>query len=687
MTSRRLLTLIIFMIVYSLLCHGQSTSFNLDRFVESIFDVQQVGGSYEDFYENLLQLHQNPLDINLATHSELKSTFILSDEQISNLKDYILKNGKLITLYELQVVDGFDDATILNLLPFVTVDPNGFRKDDRPLLERIKTARNHFIINRLETIVERKRGFEPITETDQNRYLGSALKAYLRYRVSQSRDFSFGFTLEKDPGETLIRSKQNSIPVPDFSSFHAFKENAGNFKRLIIGDYQLQFGQGLLLSSGFNVGKGIETINTLKRSNLGIRPYTSVLESGFLRGAAVTYAVNNVSFTPFFSRVKLDANIQENDSTDFFSSIQSTGLHRTPKEIASRKIITQNTIGLNAQLILEHQTSIGFIFMNTMFDLPIQRDNTPYQRFEFTGRNNANASIYFNTIWRDFRLFGEVAISQSGGTGGIIGFTKRLVPRIHLAMLARNYASDFHSFRGAAFGESGRNINEKGIYWGLKYVLNNKFFITAYYDSYQFPWLKFRVNAPSEGNDYLLSFNYNPNRQTRLNLQFRGESKEVNTQNSETGRIVVMPGHRNQYVLSFIHNASSGFTMKSRIQYSNYSLNANTTHGMALIQDASIRLKKWTFSGRIAFFDTTGSENRQYSYERDVLYAFSIPGYSGRGVRNYILIHYGMNRKIDLWLRAARTNFYDRDKIGTGLESISGDQRTELKLQMRYRIN
>ena len=71
----------------------------------------------------------------------------------------------------------------------------------------------------------------------------------------------------------------------DFWSAHLMLENQGKFRKLIVGDYQLQLGQGLLFGAGFGVGKGAETVNALQRVTLGIRPYTSVLEGGFLRGA------------------------------------------------------------------------------------------------------------------------------------------------------------------------------------------------------------------------------------------------------------------------------------------------------------------------------------------------------------------------------------------------------------------
>ena len=42
----------------------------------------------------------------------------------------------------------------------------------------------------------------------------------------------------------------------DYWSFHFMLERQGKFRRVIVGDFQLQFGQGLLFGAGFSVGKG-----------------------------------------------------------------------------------------------------------------------------------------------------------------------------------------------------------------------------------------------------------------------------------------------------------------------------------------------------------------------------------------------------------------------------------------------
>lgn len=664
-------------------------NFDLQLFIESLFNLQDESLNYEDLYERLLLLYENPINLNSASIDELKGLYILSDPQIDSLKSYIATNGKLLTVYELQLVPGFDYNTIEKLAPFVTVDASELTADDRPLLQRILSERNNYFIYRFEQTLEEKEGYTEPESPDDTRYTGGPGKHYLRYRVSKTGDFSFGFTTELDAGEKFTWDPSTKRFGMDFWSAHAMVENYKGFRKIILGDYQLQFGQGLIFGAGFGVGKGSETINALERVNLGIRPYTSVIEGGFLRGAAVTYDLGSkFEVTAFASHLKQDASIRQNEETfeDYFSSIQTSGFHRTPNEIANKRQIAETVIGANLHLKINEMTHLGLVVNSNSFSLPIQRSDQGYNQFEFSGKNNYNASLYTNFNLKQFRFFGEGGVSKSGGAGAVFGFTSTLSPRVDFAMVFRNYARDFHALRGASFAEGSRNINESGIYWGFKYTLNRKFFLTAYYDTFQFPWLRFRVNAPSEGNDYLVRLNYLPNSSVKMYLQYRNKIKEENTTDPLDGSTIIRPGNKQQVLANFEYRINSHLSLKSRVQFSQFEITDEKNDGYAFIQDAVYSWGKFVFSGRIALFDTEGANNRQYAYERDVLYSFSIPAYSGQGIRNYLLVQYKLNRQVDIWARIARSTFYDRDEVGTGLETIEGNQRTDVKFQIRYKI-
>src|SRR5690606_29967531 len=100
----------------------------------------------------------------------------------------------------------------------------------------------------------------------------------------------------------------------------------------------------------------------------------------------------------------------------------------------------------------------------------------------------------------------------------------------------------------------------------------------------------------------------------------------------------------------------------------------------AIMQDVQWRTGRLTLTARHAIFDTDDHDNRHYAYEDDVWLAFSIPAYSGRGTRNYIIAEYKINRNITIWLRYSRTRFIGEHDIGSGLEAISGNEKNDIKV-------
>lgn len=671
------------------ICAQENQSFDLQLFIESFFNLQDESINYEDLYERLLLLYESPINLNSASVNELKSIHLLSNAQIDSLKSYIDQNGKLLTLYELQLIEGFDINTIERILPFITVDSSELTRDDRPLHQRILTERNNYLIYRYSQPLETKEGFAPRESPDDNKYAGGRASHYLRYRVSKPGDFSLGLTTEIDAGEKFTWDSETHRYGMDFWSVHFMVENHKGFRKIILGDYQLQFGQGLIFGTGLGIGKGSETINTLERVNLGIRPYTSVLEGGFLRGTAFTLELGEpLELTTFVSRTRQDAFIR-NDSESYesyFSSFQTSGYHRTANEIENKNQVTETVLGANLHIKINEITQFGVVLSTTHYSLPVQRSDQAYNLFEFTGNHNQNASFYTNFKIRQFRFFGELGISKSGGRGQVFGFTSKLIPQLEFAMLFRKYTRDFHSLRGNSFAEGSRNINENGIYWGFKYTLNSKLFLTAYYDTFYFPWLRFRADTPSEGNDYMLRLNYLPRSGLQVYVQYRNKAKEGNGSPGIDALQMVQRGVKEQALINLDYDIHERLTLRSRIQMSRFEISGLSSNGYAFIQDAIYHASPFVFSGRIALFDTEGLNNRQYTYERDALYAFSIPAYSGEGIRNYLLIQYKLNSQLDFWLRLARTTYYDRDEIGTGLETIQGNKKTDLRFQLRFKI-
>ena len=287
----------------------------IDAYIDDLFQQQDEGVNYELLYENLVNYYQNPIDLNKADYEELSTLLVLSDRQIKSLLAHREKNGKILSIYELQSIEGFDLNTIFSMLPFMAVDDVNMNIDAGPLWKRMLTEDNNSLIIRTERTLEAQKGYNPVPKDDgtlPTHYLGSPWKQYLRYRVSHKNDFSFGLLAEKDKGEEFTWDPATKRYGMDFYSFHFHTYNKGRFKKIAIGDFQMQEGQSLIFAGGFLINKSPETINSIRRTSVGIRPYTSAIEGGFFRGAAATYKINDrLDFTLMGSRKKIDVTILE----------------------------------------------------------------------------------------------------------------------------------------------------------------------------------------------------------------------------------------------------------------------------------------------------------------------------------------------------------------------------------------
>ena len=660
--------------------HAQDYQIDLEKFAERLFQVQDSNIDYEDVYESLLLHYIDPLNLNRATESQLASLYILSPVQVQSFLDHREKQGNLLSIYELQSIEGFDIQLIQDLIPFISVRENVL--DNRPFLKRLLAEPNNYLLLRYSSILEEQRGYG---EDKEKGYRGSQDKLYGRFRVSHRDDFSIGMTFEKDAGEKFNFNNRKGF---DFYSGHFMVENQGVYRKVIVGDYQLQVGQGLVFGSGFNAGKGAETINIVKRNTLGIRPYTSVLETGFFRGLGMNIPSNDFEIIAFYSHMKQDGNIKNDsiftDFGDFVNSIQNSGFHRTSNELSSKDQIKEHSLGGTIVYRPNRKFRAGITALNTNYSTPILKNNVPYNVFEFAGNKNLVTGAFGAYQLQNFNFFGEAARSSSGGLGMIAGFISSLSPTVDMAMSLRKYERDFHSFYGLSFGEGSRNINEQGIYWGIKYRPSRKYEIAAYYDKFSFPWLRFGLDAPSDGAEWLGRFTFRPSREVTTYVQIREERKEFSL--TQENLSVLKSRTKKNYIFNVDYRLNPRFSMRSRVQTSTLNEPEKFTRGYAIIQDFNFETGQFKASVRMALFETDDFDNRQYVYERDVLYAFSIPEYNGQGVRNYLLIQYLLNSRINLWVRYGRYSYRDRDSVGSGLEKSNSPLRTELKFMSKIKF-
>ena len=672
--------------------------------IENIAESTEANLDYTDLIGDLKYLHEHPINLNYAEEEDLRKLIFLNNIQIFNLLAYRETYGSLITIYELQSIEGYDSETIQKILPYVYVSKEK-PKRTVSLKGLTKYGRNEIIL-RYQRVLQQQEGYTSINDSDlyenpNKRYLGSPDKIYLRYGFNYFNKVRWGITAEKDAGEVFLKNNvndsiQNLIGSKlkngfDFYSLFFSLFDFGHLKALTVGDYQLEFGQGLTLWSGLAFGKSSDAIN-LKRFSRGVRPNTSANENRYFRGAASTVCFNNIDITAFFSSHNVDASLDFADTLNneefTISSLQESGLHRTSGELLKKKAISIMAYGGNITY-KRNRLKLGVTSYYSKLEKNLLKDSQAYNQFDFSGTENINAGIDYSYLFNRLNVFGEVAVSQNGGIAQLHGFTATLHPRLFLTVLYRNYQKEYQNFYSNAFSEGSKNTNEKGFYTGLRFFVFRKWILSAYLDNFSFPWLKYRVDAPSKGNEFLVQLENSISHNVFLYLRFRQKNKQINSSENEQFMGTLTNTRKNYFRFHIEYGISPSVILKNRFEYTLFREgNYYQGTGYLIYQDIVWKLPSGKLSVvfRYSLFDTDSYDERIYAYENDVLYSFTVPAYYYKGSRTVFLLKYKPINKISFWLRFSHTYLSNRDTFGTGLDEIDGNTKTEVKLQMRIKL-
>lgn len=655
---------------------------------------------YTTIFDQLSQYFDKPINLNKANLDELEALGLLNSIQINNLLIHIEKNGKLMTLEELQTIDGYDLTTIKRILPFVKIS-NDVNSAQLTFSELLKNGDNQLVL-RAERVLEEKKGYSAITDSalaasPNSRYLGNEYRTFLRYRYKYGNHVSIGFTAEKDPGEEFFSGTQKN--GFDFYSAHLFLRNRGNFKQIAFGDYQAQFGQGLTYWSGRAFGKGAD-VQLIKRSAVGLKPYSSVDENIFLRGGGFTYEVGKLELTAFYSYNKMDGNIIKQDTSGLsqaeieainqeglsISSLQQTGFHRTVNEFEDKDVITQQQAGGH----LAYKTrnlNVGLTGIYSSIDANFNPNLDVHSQFRNSESDQSKIGLDYNWIYRNFNFFGEATKSIDAGNALVSGALITLDPRLTLAVLYRKFDRDFQPIASAAISEGSVNENETGLYTGIVAKINKSFTLSGYYDQFSFDWLKFGVDAPSRGHQFIAQLNFKPSKKMEMYVRVRERLRQQNTKTDTDALDYLVNEKQTNYRFNYTYQITESVRLKGRVELINYDLSESPFEtGYLIYQDVIYQPKSnpLSLSFRYAIFDTESFNSRIYAYENDVLYSFSIPSYSNRGTRSYLMARYKFRKGIDLWVRYAITYFENLDVISSGLEEIKGNHKSDIKVQLRF---
>jgi hypothetical protein len=673
------------------------TDVQKDNFIEQ--RVEQISENadnpdidYSNLLEDLQYFQKHPINLNTAKVEDLQQLNLLTEVQILSLLKHIESTGKLVAIYELQAVENFTLDDINKIRPFVYVSDNL----DAPnlSLQNLLDNGSAYLVTRISFTGENQKGFQDVSDSvlalnPNAKYLGSKYGSFSRFRYTYGNNISIGITADKDPGEQFLQGAQKN--GYDFYSAHLFLRNYKFIKALAIGDYQAQFGQGLTYWMGLGYGKTADPM-LVKRNARGISPSNSINENLFLRGVASTIQFKKFYFTGFYSENKVDATISSYDTLDntveSIASLQLSGLHRTPNEVAGKNFLTQFTRGGNVNF-KTRSFSIGITAVQTIFGINLDRKLVIYNQYDFSGKSLINLGTDYNWVWRNINFYGEISRSNNGGMAQVHGAIITLDPRFFVSVLYRNYELKYQNLNGNGVGENTRNNNEKGFLSGMVFKPYRYISLAAYYDRFTFPYLKYLVNSPTYGNDYLIQLNYTPSKKTEMYGRIRKRLKQKNNAASEEIIQETLETVQTNYRFNIIYKLNAAIRLRSRIDVTAYKLGTATNRGFMIYQDVNYNpnMGKFSFNFRYGIFNADDFYSRIYAYENDVPYSFYIPAFSNKGTRAYITLNYSFNRHFEIWFRVAQTWYSNLPVISEGsLNEINTNHKTDFKIQARYKF-
>ncbi|MDD7318866.1 MAG: helix-hairpin-helix domain-containing protein [Prevotella sp.] len=638
---------------------------------ESLFnDVMSMEDSetlsWQETYDMLCELDDNPIDLNTATREDIETIPFLTEIQVMDICEYLYKYAPMKTLGELAMIESLDYYRRELLRHFVVlgdVKGAGF-----PTVDNIMKYGGHELLATAKLPFYKRRG-------DDKGYLGGRYAHSFKYTFSYGQYVKAGLLGSQDAGEPFF-TKGNSLGY-DFYSYYIQLRKMGRLKSLVLGRYKAKFGMGLVMNNDFMLGK-MASLQQPGSTTYNIRAHSSRMEANYLQGMAATVELaKGIDVTAFVSYRDIDATLNK-DLT--IATILDNGYHRTEKEMEKKNNSSVIDAGMNISF-RKNGWRIGAtgVFSHLSRDL---RPNTAvaYRRFYPMGNNLWNASVNYAYISHRWQLSGETATGGCGALATINTVSYRLTDELDIVALQRFYSKKYYSLYSGSFSEGGNVQNESGLYTGINWHPSANFRLNGYFDIVYFPWAKYQSSFASHSYDAFVLASYIRGRWDFL-ARYRIKVKEKDNQKK-----TALTNRVEQLGRVAVRYDGGTWTLKTQADIAHVSYKDND-FGWMLSETLSMKPLQWlSVEGNLAYFDTDGFDSRIYIYEKGTLYSFNFPSFYGNGIRYSVLARADVSRKLMFIAKIGTTNYFDRNTIGTGLRKINHSSMTDLELQLRLKL-
>ncbi len=418
--------------------------------------------------ENLNQYLNHPINLSKASAAELKNSGLFNAEQIDAIIAHIEITGKIIDLYELQIIPVFSTEDLLNLTKYcIHLTEINYQEPSSTAITRIK-------FNNQEKLFQ-----------------GSSFSLYHKLSHKNTNGISWMIATEQDIGEQY-HFNAIQFPLDHLCGNIYFTKNN---LQVIAGSFRSFLGQGLLSGQG----KGTEFAadwTTLIATNNGFSPYASGMESGYQNGIAIRKDQKNWSYFLAQSYQKVD-------------SVSSSGLHRTTTEISRKNKISQAMF--NARIAYHIKSSqIGI--------------NTILEAF----KNKKGLSLDFLSHYQNLLIGSEIAVFEDKiafHLACMAILNKQSSVAFGLNYFTENYQNEFASNQLL----QGNVKNDLGFSIAFKQAINSKSFYQIVSNTHLINGAEKTIKVPSIENKIqgvLIFINRIGNEiQFKSSLQIKNNSK------------------------------------------------------------------------------------------------------------------------------------------------------------------
>jgi hypothetical protein len=621
----------------------------------------------DDLLERIEEIKQNPLDLNSVSLNDLLRIPFLNLNTAQLIIDQRDRFGYYYSINELNMIENLDHELIKKIIPFlyaskkITINEN---------TNDISSDNYYMNKTRLQFRTRIKSVLQPNSGFLEKKYFGNKLNNYSRILLDYGKIFSTSFIIEKDPGEKSLS---------DFYSFNLVVKNLYGFDKILVGDYNVEFGQGLALWSPYSFGKGGDISGPINKRNRNIVQYKSTDENRFFRGLALSYLITNWRVSLFFSKNNFDASMDT--VLGDYTSISLDGYHRTDDELNKKNIGEEKFFGARIDYKIRN-IQIGFLAYQSSFNKQFFRKSL----YDLAGDRFDFYSFSYDYILNNFNFSGEIAYNKKS-VASINSVQIALSDKITFVTLIRSYPRNYIPLHSFGFGEnSGATQNEFGIYTGLEWkTIIGK--LNIYGDFFSFPSSTYFIDLPSNGSEYYIDLTSKISNQVESYLRYKNETKDVNA--SLVERKIVAQRERQSIRGDIVYNVSKDIRIKSRVEFNTIKIVETNSFekGFLVFQDLKMSIvKNFNVYSRFIFYQTDSFNSAVYEFENDVEGVLSNFAMYGEGMRWYLLLKYKLMNKIEISFKYSETYKPKEKTLSSGDSEIFNNLDNRFNLQIELNL-